>query len=59
MLLITVLDKRSQNIPEVVLVRRWADRVLGFGGGRVWVKGGTKGSVYKQPETKVDDSCHS
>ncbi len=24
-----------------------------------WVKGGQMGSVYKQPETEVDDSCHS
>ncbi len=52
--------KRIQNIPEVVLVK-----VLGqlgfweFGGGGlggVWDKGG---SVYKQPETEVDDFCHS
>ena len=23
------------------------------------MKGGAKGSVYKQPETEVDDSCHN
>jgi hypothetical protein len=39
----TVPDNKSRNIPEIVLVRRWV---------------GQTGSVYKQPETKVDDSCH-
>ncbi len=38
-----VPDRRSRNIPEVVVVRRGR---LGFwefgGGGRVWVKGGTR-----------------
>ncbi len=57
---VTVPDRRSQNIPEVVLVRRWAVGVLGIwrgkGLGEGWDKGG---SVYKQPETEVDDSCHS
>jgi hypothetical protein len=41
-------------------VRRWAVGVLGIlwgeGLGEGWGKGG---SVYKQPETEVDDSCHS
>ncbi len=48
------------NIPEVVVVRRWAVGALGIWKGEGWVRGGAKGgSVYKQPETKVDDSCHS
>ncbi len=55
-----VPDKRSGNIPEVIVVRRWAVGVLGIwrgeGLGEGWDK---EGSVYKQPETKVDDSCHS
>jgi hypothetical protein len=40
-----VLDTKSQNIPEVVFVRRWAVKVLGIwregvgweGGGSRWV----------------------
>jgi hypothetical protein len=41
-------------------VRRWAVRVLGiWREGVGWVKGGQMGSVYKQPENEVDDSCHS
>ena len=39
-----VPDRRSRNIPEVVLVRRWAVRVLGIwrgeGLGKGWDKGG-------------------
>jgi hypothetical protein len=36
-----VPDSKSQNIPEVVVVRRRAGGVPGTGGGRVnWVKGG-------------------
>jgi hypothetical protein len=35
----TVPDRRSRNIPEVVVVRRWAVGVLGIWRGRVWVKG--------------------
>jgi hypothetical protein len=39
-----VPDRRSRNIPEVVLVRRWAVRVLGIwrgkGLGEGWDKGG-------------------
>jgi hypothetical protein len=35
---------KSRNIPEVVLVRRWAVGVLEIGGGGVgWVKGGANG----------------
>jgi hypothetical protein len=57
---VAVPDKRIRNIPEVVLVRRW----VGWGSGNLegegWVGGWDKGgSVYKQPETEVDDSCHS
>ncbi len=59
-LIITVPDRRSRNIPEVVVVRHWAVGVLGIwrgeGLGEGWGKGG---SVYKQPGTEVDDSCHS
>jgi hypothetical protein len=55
-----VPDSKSRNIPEVVIVRRWAAGVLGiWRGWDSWVKGGQIGSVYKQPETEVDDSCHS
>ncbi len=40
----SVPDRRSRNIPEVVLVRRWAVRVLGIwkgeGLGEGWDKGG-------------------
>ncbi len=39
-LIIDVLDTKSQNIPEVVVVRRGAGGVLGIWEGRVnWVKG--------------------
>jgi hypothetical protein len=39
-----VPDNKSQNIPEVVLVRRWAVGVLGiWRGGVGWVKGGANG----------------
>ncbi len=56
----SVPDSKSRNIPEVVIVRRWAVRVLGiWKGWDSWVKGGQMGSVYKQPETEVDDSYHS
>jgi hypothetical protein len=41
-LIVHVPDKRSRNIPEVVVVRRWAVGVLGIWRGRVWVKGGTR-----------------
>ncbi len=41
-LYITVPDRRSRNIPEVVLVRRWAVGVLGLWRGEGWVKGGTR-----------------
>ncbi len=60
MQIIIVLDTKSQNIPEVVVVRRGAGGVLGIWEGWVnWVKGSKWGSVYKQPEREVDDSCHN
>jgi hypothetical protein len=35
---------KSRNIPEVVLVRRWAVGILGiWRGGVDWVKGGANG----------------
>jgi hypothetical protein len=41
---VTVPDSKSQNIPEVVLVRRWAVGVLGiWREGVGWVKGGANG----------------
>jgi hypothetical protein len=56
----SVPDKRIRNIPEVVLVRRWVSWDSGNLEGEGWVEGWDKeGSVYKQPETEVDDSCHS
>jgi hypothetical protein len=39
---VNVPDRRRRNIPEVVLVRRWAVGVLGIWRGRVWVKGGAR-----------------
>jgi hypothetical protein len=39
-----ILDSKSRNIPEVVLVRRWAVGVLGiWKGGVDWVKGEANG----------------
>ncbi len=49
LVVVTVPDNKSRNIPEVVLEGR-------VGVGR---RVGQMGSVYKQPETEVDDSCHS
>jgi hypothetical protein len=54
-----VPDKRSR-ILEVVIVRRLIIWVLGIWREEGVGKGLRKGrSVYKQPETKVDGSCHS
>ncbi len=40
----TIPDNKSRNIPEVVLVRRWAVGVLGiWRKGVGWVKGGANG----------------
>jgi hypothetical protein len=53
-----VPDKRSR-ILEVVVVRRLLTWVLGIWSGEGW-EGLRKGSsVYEQPGTKVDGSCHS
>jgi hypothetical protein len=42
--MLTVLDNKSQNIPEVIIVRRGAGGVLGIWEGWVnWVKGGANG----------------
>ncbi len=55
-----VPDRRQRIVPEVVLVRRWIIGVLGIWRGEGFVKGLRQGrSVYKQPETEVDGSCHS
>ncbi len=42
MFIFPVPDRRVRNIPEVILVRRWAVGVLGIWRGRVWVKGGAR-----------------
>ena len=55
----TVPDRRSR-ILEVVIVRRLITWVLGIWRGEGLGKGlRQRRSVYKQPETKVDGSCHS
>ncbi len=47
-------------MPEVVLVRRWENGGSGNLEGGGFVEGLGQGrSVYKQPETEVDGSCHS
>ncbi len=52
--------RRRQIVPEVVLVRRGVIGVLGIWRGDGLGKGLGQGrSVYKQPETEVDESCHS
>jgi hypothetical protein len=59
-LVISVPDRRRRIVPEVVLVRRWVIGVLGIWRGEGLGKGLGQGrSVYKQPETEVDGSCHS
>jgi hypothetical protein len=55
----SVPDKRRRILPEVVLVRRWVIGVWEFGGGGFGEGVGQGRSVYKQPETEVDGSCHS
>jgi hypothetical protein len=56
----SVPDRRRRIIPEVVIVRRWVIGVLGIWRGEGLGKGLRQGrSVYKQPETEVDGSCHS
>jgi hypothetical protein len=55
-----VPDRRRRIVPEVVLVKRWVIGVLGILRGEGLGKGSGQGrSVYKQPETEVDGSCHS
>jgi hypothetical protein len=55
-----VPDRRRRIVPEVILVRRWVIGVLGIWRGEGLGKGLGQGrSVYKQPETEVDGSCHS
>jgi hypothetical protein len=56
---VILVPDRGSWILEVVIVRRLVTWVLGIWRGRVR-KGLRKGrSVYKQPETRVDGSCHS
>jgi hypothetical protein len=56
----SVPDRRCRILLKVVLVRRWVTWVLGIWRGEGLGKGLRKGrSVYKQPETEVDGSCHS
>jgi hypothetical protein len=56
---VVVPDKRCR-ILEVVIVRRVITWVLGIWREEGLGKGLGKGrSVYKQPEAKVDGSCHS
>jgi hypothetical protein len=56
----TVPDRRRRTGPEVVLVRRWAVGVLGIRRGEgLGRELGQGRSVYKQPGTEVDGSCHS
>ncbi len=57
---VSVPDRRRRIISEVVLVRRWVIGVLGIWRGEGLGEGLGQGrSVYKQPETEVDGSCHS
>jgi hypothetical protein len=58
--IISVPDRRRRIQLEVVLVRRWVIGVLGIWRGEGLEEGLGQGrSVYKQPETEVDGSCHS
>ncbi len=53
-------QKMPNSYCKVVLVRRWVTWVLGIWRGEGLGKGLGKGrSIYKQPETEVDGSCHS
>ncbi len=55
-----VPDRRHRIVPEVVVVRRWAVGILGIWRGEGLGKRLGQGrSVYKQPGTEVDGSCHS
>jgi hypothetical protein len=56
----SIVPDRRCRILKVVLVRRWVTWVLGIWRGEGLGNGLRKGrSVYKQPETEVDGSCHS
>jgi hypothetical protein len=56
---LSVPDRRCR-ILEVVIVRRLITWILGIWRGEGLGKGLRKErSVYKQPETEVDGSCHS
>ncbi len=55
---VTVPDRRRRILLKVVLVRRWVTWVLGIWRGEGLGKGKGR-SVYNQPETEVDGSCHS
>jgi hypothetical protein len=58
--IIDLMLPRRCRILKVVLVRHWVTWVLGIWRGEGLGKGLRKGrSVYKQPETEVDGSCHS
>ncbi len=57
---VIVPDRRCRVVPEVVLVRVLGNRGSGnLGGGGLGRGLGQGRSVYKQPETEVDGSCHS
>ncbi len=56
----SVPDKRCWILLKVVLVRRWVTWDSGnLEGGGFGERVGKGRSVYKQPETEVDGSCHS
>jgi hypothetical protein len=55
--IIFVLDRRCRILPEVDLVRRWVIGVLGIWRGEgLGRELGQGRSVYKQPETEVDQA---
>jgi hypothetical protein len=56
---ISVLDRRCRTLPEVVLVGHWVIEFRDLEGGGFGRRVGQGRSVYKQPETEVDGSCHS
>jgi hypothetical protein len=58
--LVVIVPDRRSRILEVIIVRCLVTWVLGIWKGEGLGKGLRKGrSVYKQPETRVDGSCHS
>jgi hypothetical protein len=54
-----VPDRRRRDNPKVVVARRGVFGVGEVGRGRVGRGLGQGRSVYKQPGTEVDGSCHS